>query len=81
MWVLLEDEFVTDGPIYYVGHYNPQNQFVGLESHKRLDEAKMSVGQLNGAAPFLWREDIKEILEDICASLEKIGTILEEKNR
>ena len=78
MWVLKEDEFVKNGPIYYVGHYNSAGQFEVLESHDRLATAKLSVGQLNGGAPSLWQDEIKEIVADICDTVSRIKDLLEE---
>ena len=74
MWTVREKD---DGHGYQVGTELPGDDFQPLYETAREFDAQKMVSFLNGGEPD--PEGTREILEDICAALERIASALESK--
>lgn len=90
MWVYKAEEKEA-GPLaepgtgattnYFVGYYDPSGEFQSIGAFDSEKEARIAVSHLNGGLPYHWQKDVQEILEDICAALDKLNVLLRENLR
>ena len=80
MWIikrtLNSDPDILTPIIYDIGYYDPSGNFKCEFVEYKKDLAISLVSQLNGNSSFVYQNHIKEILEDMCAALEKIADSL-----
>lgn len=78
MWIMRK---VVDEDRYFkweIG-YDLKGKFHSIFTETDQESAIDLISRLNGNSSFLYRQDMKEILEDICHALEKITHILAQR--
>ena len=82
MWVYKAEDDKGFGEIsYFVGFYDPSGEFQSIGALNSEKEARIAVSHLNGGIPYVWQNEVQEILEDICAALDKLNMLIRENLR